>query len=218
MNGSSFYYYRVPRFPKTIMLGVSSAHPSLQSLVAFLLQLIVNIEHSAIYIIYYHQSTIESDAIAMALHSQLQTYKTYHNVAPAALFLTEIQRGTIFEDGALVISLVDEGQILKMIHTKLDKTLHAATVPYMHTKFILIVPDSERVKPRVGVNLNLLGVKLRNDGGLDFLVWPTVRIGQRFYLNMKRYSNVAELFSSIEWLKFSNRVNRSSLKGIQVSF
>lgn len=203
--------------PKATMLGLPPAHPALLAFVAFVLRLIVSIEHSAIYVIFDNQSTIESDAIARALHSQQQTYKTIRNLGPAQSLIQQLLKPKIFQAGALVISMVDEGQILKMISNRSDIHYVTSVKNYMNTKFVcLTMNDSESVKNREEKHLNLFHVVLQNDGGLDFLLWPLHRVGQHNNIELKRFSTEAALFGSIEWQQFSNRVDRRSLQGIQV--
>lgn len=50
------------------------------------------------------------------------------------------------------------------------------------------------------------------------MLWSMKRLGQDNNIELKRFSNKTVLFGSIEWLKFSNRVDRRSLQGIKVLY
>lgn len=194
------------------MFGVRSTHPALLALVAFLLRHIPSIEHNAIYIIYDNQSTFETEVIAKALYSRFIPYTTMHDTGQQ-LDSEEIR---IFQKKALVISLVKEQGLMRMIDNKSMLGYSLKILSYRDTKFMCLISNaSEIVTRREETRFNMFHVLLRNDGGLDFLVWPTYR-KDRELVRLERLTNEAALVGSLEWLKFCNRVDRRSLKDIQV--
>lgn len=96
-----------------------------------------------------------------------------------------------------------------MIGNDSEEFVHLDMLAYINTKFICVVMNaSESIKSRSAGRLNMLHVVLRNDGGLDLLVWSK----DLFKLN--RLHTPTALVSSLEW--FCNRVERRHLKHIQV--
>lgn len=200
------------------MLVVTFVHPQLFALIAFLMRQIASIEHSAIYILYDSQSTLESDCIAKALNSQLHTYKTIRNYGPVQHnreALRHHQFPRIFQDEALVISLVDEPQIVQMFGKKTDLYYYYSVQDQMTLKFICLITNGF-VKRRVEPLFNVIHVMVRNDGRLEFLTWQTFWHNKHFYLRSLYVSKELDLVNSTEWHKFSNRVDHRSLKGIKV--
>lgn len=188
------------------MLGATSIYPAWLAFIAFLVQHTSHLKFNGIAILNDNQTSFEANAIAAALHlkhhpitslyiynGQYKDYAENHRTIPI---------------GALVISLIS-GDFYQLFQDK-KSTAHRIYLKKLekNNKWIQVLTDdtAASLKRFEVYNLNIIHVVLCGNGELDFVVFPTFL--DEHPVPSKRFNGAAQFVGSIDWLAFSDRLER----------